>query len=147
MRPFFAFKAKHPLDGAPRAMRRPALAFVFAAAVLASYACGGESTPVATPAATSTPEPATSPTIPAGDMVVDATADNRWDPETLTIAVGNSVTFRWTGPVPHNVRIEGLIDTPVTATGQFRVTFETPGEYAYICDVHLATMVGTVTVE
>lgn len=124
-------------------MRRPALVFVFAAAVLASLSCGGETTP----AATATPAETATAAIPAGDVVVDATADNRWDPETLTISAGESVTFRWTGPVPHNVRIDGLIDTAVTATGQYRVTFETPGEYAYICDVHLAAMVGTVTVE
>ena len=111
--------------------------------LLVSVACGGDSSP----SATATPGASPTPTIPAGETVVDATADNRWDPETLTIAAGESITFRWTGPVPHNVRIDGLIDTPVTATGQYRVTFDTPGTYAYICDVHLATMVGTVTVE
>ncbi len=123
-------------------MRRcmPVLA---ALALFAAVSCGGESAP----AAPSTPAATVAPTIPAGDVIVDATADNRWDPETLTIAVGESITFRWFGPVPHNVRIDGLINTPVTAAGQYRVTFETPGTYAYICDVHLATMVGTLTVE
>lgn len=124
-------------------MRRGPLLFTLGCLSLALLSCGGDSKP----AATATPAATALPTVPAGETVVDATADNRWDPETLTIAAGESITFRWTGPVPHNVRIDGLIDTPVTATGQYRVTFETPGTYSYICDVHLATMVGTVTVE
>jgi plastocyanin len=113
---------------------------------LSLLGCGGDSTPAAT-ATPGTPAATATPPIPAGESLVDATADNRWDPEELAIAAGESVTFRWTGPVPHNIRIDGLIDTPVTATGQYRVTVETPGTYTYICDVHLATMVGTLTVE
>jgi plastocyanin len=127
-------------------MRRPFLLLAAALSVLSALSCGGEDSPNATPTAPATEATAT-PTIPAGDVIVDGTSDNRWDPESLNIGVGESITFRWFGPVPHNVRIDGLINTPVTATGQYRVTFETAGTYTYICDVHLATMVGTVTVE
>lgn len=108
-------------------------------------ACETESP--ALPSVVAPPATPTFPPIPDGDILVDTTRDNRWLPEQVTIRAGESITFRWLGPIPHNVRIDGLINTPVTATGQYRVTFETPGTYSFICDVHLATMIGTVTVE
>jgi len=104
-----------------------------------------------------------------GDVAVGANGANRFAPEELTVAVGETVTWTFVGP-GHNV--SGVPDhspetsipegadpfasygadgspndiEPIDAT--YEHTFETPGEYTYVCIPHIRTgMIGTVVVE
>jgi plastocyanin len=72
------------------------------------------------------------------------------NPAVDTIAVGETVTWTWSGNLPHNVRSVGapsFTSSPtLTGTGTYSVTFATPGVYQYDCVVHGAAMTGTVVV-
>ena len=87
-------------------------------------------------------------------QAIDGTeADNfnfRWTPRDVTIRAGETVTWRFTGTdAPHNVAVRGTTfrsgePTRVPADAAYR--FDTPGFYDFVCEVHLPSMAGTVTV-
>lgn len=97
--------------------------------------------------------------------VVEMNDQLKFDPETITVKVGDSVTWTTTGAVPHTSTCdptkasnEANISLPdgaepwdsgnVNQGEEFSYTFEVAGEYKYICVPHeLAGMVGTVVVE
>jgi plastocyanin len=92
----------------------------------------------------------------AEDATVGTTIQNRWNPPTVEIATGESVTWDFTGSVQaHNVAAVDGPDEDATWTGQI-VPFKTsgtasrqfnfPGTYTYLCQAH-AGMNGTVVVE
>jgi plastocyanin len=67
-----------------------------------------------------------------------------------TIAAGGTVTWSWTGSLPHSVR---SVSSPAFASsgtmtrgGTYAVTFPTPGTYQYDCAVHGQLMTGTIVV-
>jgi plastocyanin len=85
--------------------------------------------------------------------VLGPAGGNRFDPATITVAQGTTVTWQWPdGSLGHNVapdagaipaRSGGLANGPNT----YQFTFTTPGTYQYHCEAHGATgMTGTVTV-
>jgi plastocyanin len=72
------------------------------------------------------------------------------NPAVDTIPAGSTVTWTWTGALPHAVRSVG---TPSftgsgtrTGSGTYAVTFTTPGTYRYDCSVHGQAMTGTIVV-
>jgi len=72
------------------------------------------------------------------------------NPAVDTIAAGSTVTWSWTGALPHGVRSVG---TPTftssethTGSGTYVATFTNPGTYRYDCVVHGSAMTGTVVV-
>lgn len=78
-----------------------------------------------------------------------------WSPNTLTIDVGDSVTFINNGQGLHNVNGTtttyagnpesfGMLTSSTNWTYGFR--FNTPGTYQYRCDVHSSMMTGTIEV-
>lgn len=67
-----------------------------------------------------------------------------FDPEALTIAVGDTVIWSNDDFVAHNVA-GGSFSSGNFASGTFEHTFLTPGEYSYLCTLH-SGMTGTVTV-
>jgi plastocyanin len=75
--------------------------------------------------------------------------DFAFQPESLTVAVGATVTWTHAGQAPHTVTSETrLFDSGRLAAGQtFAFTFTAPGTFAYRCEVHPARMAGTVTVQ
>jgi plastocyanin len=92
----------------------------------------------------------------AEDAIVGTTPENRWNPPTVTIATGDSVTWDFTGSVlAHNVAAVDGPDEDTTWTGQI-VPFKTsgtasrqfnfPGTYTYLCQAHPG-MDGSVIVE
>ena len=134
-----------------RAVIRRSLA---AALLLAAFtACGGDS---------STPQPA-SPRREAGDVTVEGLAFN---PETLEVAVGTTVTWTNDDPVQHTVTsgVKGTQGAPGVSKGKadrpdgtfdgalddrgatFAFTFDEPGTYEYFCRIH-GGMTGTIVVE
>lgn len=130
--------------------------------------------PMATPAtpAAATPGATPSGATPAGETaegethLVEMNDELEFVPERLTIRVGDTVTWRTVGAVPHtstcdpeeaqnpeeHVQLpEGAEpwDSSTVAQGEeFSHTLEVPGEYTYFCIPHEANgMVGYLTVE
>jgi plastocyanin len=87
---------------------------------------------------------------PAGGKTVNATADLSFTPATVTIAVGQAVTFAF-GSVPHNVFFDAQAGAPADIGGtnagvSIDRTFPTAGSYPYTCHIH-PSMHGTVVVQ
>ena len=79
-------------------------------------------------------------------------ADNAFSPSALTVDVGATVTWEWTGGSPHNVTWVGPGAPAASATqttGTYERTFDAAGSYDYYCTIHgtaTSGMRGTVTV-
>jgi plastocyanin len=71
--------------------------------------------------------------------------DNSFEPSVIQVATGDTVTWTWGGQNPHDVD-GGEFASEVQTSGTFSHTFETAGEYSYVCNVH-AGMDGLVVVE
>ncbi|HEX7347637.1 MAG TPA: cupredoxin domain-containing protein [Candidatus Limnocylindrales bacterium] len=100
--------------------------------------------PTATP--TPTPAPATpTPAAPTGDAV--SIVDLAFEPATLTVEPGTTVTWTNSGVAPHTATAEdGSFDSGTLASGAtFEHTFSDPGTYAYLCQIH-PDMTGTIEV-
>ncbi|MDP9352905.1 MAG: cupredoxin family copper-binding protein [Chloroflexota bacterium] len=91
-------------------------------------------------------------TLPAraqGETVVVEAADgNVFEPATITINVGDTVTWRNTDDVPHTSTSEDEVwDSGALGEGEeFSFTFEEVGTYGYFCEFHPG-MEGTVVVQ
>ena len=86
----------------------------------------------------------------AGVVSVGANATNAFAPATVTIQAGQSVTWNWLSgfhQVVSDAMPKAFADSPAHASGQYTVTFATPGTYAYHCAIHGAMMSGTVVVQ
>ncbi|HEX6291154.1 MAG TPA: cupredoxin domain-containing protein [Herpetosiphonaceae bacterium] len=85
--------------------------------------------------------------------VVIEMRDNTFEPKTVTVPVGASVTWRNTGQRPHTAKADnGSFDTGNVASGatSSAVTFSAAGTFAYYCEYHGgpngAGMSGTIVV-
>jgi plastocyanin len=83
---------------------------------------------------------------PAGDPGVTI-VDFQFNPGTITIHAGDTITWTNTGAQPHTATAnDHSFDTGVLKRGQSAShTFSTPGTFSYICTIH-PFMKGTVTV-
>ena len=74
--------------------------------------------------------------------------DNFYSPRTISIKVGDTVTWRNDGAAPHSATADGgSFDTGVFNGGQSRSeTFSTAGSIPYFCTVHGQAQSGTVEV-
>ncbi len=90
--------------------------------------------------------PATADPAPAdGDGAVVLVADMTYEPKTLTVPVGTTVTWTFEdGAIRHDVAGDGF-KSELMASGTFSHPFDTPGTYEYVCTVHPG-MAGTVEV-
>jgi len=110
-------------------------------AALITTACGGSSGGyggIASP-----PPPTVDP------RMVTASASLAFAPATLTVTVGDTVTFAFQS-VPHNVFFDAQTGTPANIEGSNTNTsiarvFTTAGTYHYTCHIH-PFMEGTVVV-
>jgi hypothetical protein len=68
-----------------------------------------------------------------------------------TISVGGTVTWTWTGSLPHSVQSVGSSSFSnsgiKTGSGTYAVQFTAPGTYRYDCAVHGTAMTGTILVQ
>jgi plastocyanin len=85
---------------------------------------------------------------PAADGAAVAIEGFAFSPATVTAQVGQPVAWENHDPADHTVTAEdGSFDSGTMAAGAaFETTFDSPGEYRYICALHPA-MTGTVVVE
>ncbi len=128
-------------------MRRRSLLTAFGLAVVAA-GCGGTSSDV--PPATSqgiTPTEEGPATIVMGDF--------SYAPSTLTVQVGEKVTFVNRGKIDHTVadtdaggeiRSTLIKPRPIAPAGEQTVVFGTPGTVDYICTYHPTLMGGRIIV-
>jgi len=88
------------------------------------------------------------------------TSSNTFNPSSLTVIVGGTVTWEWQPGASHNVAPVGSsVPTrsgpPVAAPHTYTFTFNTPGTFGYYCEVHgslsqdgsASGMVGTIIVQ
>jgi plastocyanin len=71
--------------------------------------------------------------------------DNVFDPKTITVAPGDTVTWKFEGVSAHNVTFDDF-NSKLKKDGTYEHTFDTAGSFDYHCTVH-AGMSGTVVVE
>ena len=92
---------------------------------------------------------------PAGGISV---SNNTFSPGTKTVAVGTSVRWAWnscSGDVysgqtcgSHSVTFDdGTASSPLQDQGTFDKTFSAAGTFTYHCQIHGASMTGTITVQ
>lgn len=87
-----------------------------------------------------------STSVTAGGNAVSV-KDNFYSPSTLTVAVGDTVTWTWAGANQHSVTFDDGTASATQASGTFQRVFSTAGMYPYHCVVHGLAMSGTVTVQ
>src|SRR5262245_21604760 len=93
--------------------------------------------------------------LPGAALAQDAMQDpnaipiqgNQFMPPEKTVAVGTTVTWVNMDAEDHDVLTNDLtITSPVVKPGEsWSFTFDTPGTYAYLCDLH-NNMTGVITV-
>ncbi|MFJ2665074.1 plastocyanin/azurin family copper-binding protein [Nocardia fluminea] len=131
------------------ASTRFAAGFVVAAALL-SAGCSGDSGNAAT-TTTRKPRPVTTTTTQqhAPTNLTVEVGDMRYAPADATIKVGETVTWKFSDKVPHNVQGIGDkamgLNSPIFDKGEWSYTFTQPGTYRYMCTLH-PDMRGTITV-
>jgi plastocyanin len=125
--------------------RMPAVAAGLAAIIaLLSGGCGSNSS--------------TSPELPAPFTGTIHVQDDRFSPAAVTIAVGDSVTWRWEGTHSHSVTqgttpdasqdASRLFDSGIKSSGSFGYRFAAAGTVPYFCRPHFSIgMKGTITVK
>jgi plastocyanin len=74
------------------------------------------------------------PTTPSAKGEVDV-VDNKFEPETIEVAIGDTVTWYFKGAVKHNVSGPGF-DSKTQKDGTFEYTFNSAGTFKYICTIH-----------
>jgi len=74
-------------------------------------------------------------------------SDFKFNPATLTVPVGTTVTWTNQDEEPHTLAAkDGSFHSPgIDTHGTYSFTFSTPGSYDYICSIH-PFMTGTVVV-
>ncbi|MCM6776168.1 plastocyanin/azurin family copper-binding protein [Nocardia sp. CDC141] len=73
----------------------------------------------------------------------------KFTPGVLSIRVGDTVTWKFSDKVPHQVQGIGDaamgINSPIFTRGEWSHTFTVPGNYRYLCPLH-PEMRGSITV-
>jgi amicyanin len=120
------------------------------AGALAASACGGGSKEKATPAATSpagTPKATQAAATPEAEGASVEIKNFAFEPKTVTIKVGQTVTWTNQDSTTHTVTGDGGIDSDGLSKGKsYSKTFDTEGAFDYHCSPH-PQMKGQVIVE
>jgi plastocyanin len=100
------------------------------AATVVGAGCGGsgESEPVAT-------------------TKVTMVKSYRFEPKTIEVRAGETVTWRNDDNFTHTVRVDGQGDHKVGRGDTVSIEFARPGTYQYVCTLHRYDMDGTVIVQ
>ena len=70
----------------------------------------------------------------------------RFDPKTIQVDAGATVTWRNEDNFTHTVEVEDQDDMKVEPGESVSFTFSTPGTYEYVCTLHSHDMKGVVIV-
>ncbi len=127
--------------------RLATLAFIV---ILATAACSAASTaaPTAPPSVVPSAAAPSASALPAAAGSAVTVANFSFQPATITVPVGTTVTWTNTDSAGHTVAADdGSFTSGTLGTGaMFSQTFSTAGTFAYHCSIH-ASMTGTVVVQ
>ena len=84
---------------------------------------------------------------PVATTEVTMAKSYRFEPRTIEIAAGQTVTWTNQDNFTHTVQVDGREDHKVGQDETVSVTFDTPGTYDYVCTLHRRDMDGTVIVK
>jgi plastocyanin len=130
-------------------MHHTRLAVLAIAVTLAIAACSSSSTPATSVPATAAPSAAApSEAVPPTTGSAVAIANFSFQPATITVPVGTTVTWTNNDSASHTVTADdGSFKSESLGSGAtFSQTFATAGTFAYHCAIH-STMKGTVVVK
>ena len=116
---------------------------------LTASACGGGSKEKATPEVTpkATTQATQAATTPGAEGVSVEIKNFAFEPKTVAIKVGQTVTWTNQDSVAHTVAGDGGIDSGDLSKGKsYSKTFDTAGTFNYHCSIH-PSMTGQVIVE
>ena len=75
--------------------------------------------------------------------------DDLFSPRSSTVSKGATVTFRWAGQSPHDLRVKRgsktVLKAGIRVSGSVKQKFKSAGTYTLICTVH-EDMTGTLRV-
>jgi plastocyanin len=83
---------------------------------------------------------------PVATTEVKMVKSYRFDPETIEIKAGQTVTWTNEDNFTHTVEVEGQGDHEVGRGDSVSVTFDEPGTFDYVCTLHSHDMRGKVIV-
>jgi len=83
---------------------------------------------------------------PVATSEVTMAKSYRFDPKTIEIEAGETVTWTNEDNFTHTVRIDGQEDYKVGKGASVSIEFDKPGTYHYVCTLHSHDMDGTVIV-
>ena len=87
------------------------------------------------------------PSEPVATTEVKMVKSYRFDPKTIEIEAGQTVTWTNDDNFTHTVEVDGQEDHEVGKGESFSITFDTPGTYHYVCTLHSKDMDGEVIVK
>jgi len=131
-------------------MRLTKLATLAPVLLLVAAACSSNtpsSSPSTTPAA-STPAASSTGTASAA-ATVQATDQKVFDPASVTINAGQTVSWQNNGTLQHTVTFDNgpSFNENLDSGGTVSRTFATAGTFKYHCQIHGASMSGTIIVK
>ena len=77
---------------------------------------------------------------------VEMAKSYRFDPKTIEVEAGATVTWTNEDNFTHTVQVDGQEDHKVEPGGRVSITFDEPGTYHYVCTLHRQDMDGEVLV-
>jgi plastocyanin len=83
---------------------------------------------------------------PVATTQVTMVKSYRFEPKTIAVPAGDTVTWTNDDNFTHTVRVEGQGDHEVGRGDSVSIRFATPGTYRYVCTLHRHDMEGTVLV-
>ena len=84
---------------------------------------------------------------PVKSNQVEMVKSYRFDPGTIEVAAGDTVTWTNDDNFTHTVQVDGQDDHKVERGKSVSITFDKPGTYHYVCTLHSQDMEGEVTVK
>jgi len=86
-------------------------------------------------------------TEPVAATEVQMAKSYRFDPKTIEIEAGDTVTWTNVDNFTHTVQVDGQEDHEVERGESVSISFDTPGTYHYVCTLHRKDMDGEVIVK
>ena len=86
-------------------------------------------------------------TEPVATTKVQMAKSYRFDPKTIEIEAGDTVTWTNADNFTHTVQVDGQEDHKVERGESVSISFDTPGTYHYVCTLHERDMDGEVIVK
>ncbi|MGH3073079.1 MAG: plastocyanin/azurin family copper-binding protein [Gaiellaceae bacterium] len=83
---------------------------------------------------------------PVATTEVEMVKSYRFEPKTIEIEAGETVTWTNDDNFTHTVQVDGQEDHEVDRGDSVSITFDEPGTYDYVCTLHRQDMDGTVIV-